>query len=188
VKHEHHQFTGNLLALDLASVTGWATGAPGEVPKFGTIRFARQGAPHPAIYRALRSWLNGWINAKSIQMVVYESAAMPTMMLGRSNARTIRLLTGLCEHVEELCYERIELREASTSQVRSHFIGTNRNKRTLAKELTIERCREMGWPVEDDNQADACALWSLMVCILRPDVAPLHSPLLRRRRIVNDIY
>ena len=185
---QNHHFTGNVLALDLATVTGWACGAPGETPKFGTTRFAKKGATHPAIYRGMRSWLNQWINGKTAQLIVYESAAIPSLMLGRTTATTGRLLCGLTEHVEELCYERIELNEASVQQVRAHFIGTNRNRRKLAKQLTMDRCHELGWMVEDDNQADACALWSLQICILRPDIAPLHSPLLRGRSIVNDIY
>ena len=35
-----------VLALDLASVTGWAVGEPGGMPTHGSTRFARAGGRH----------------------------------------------------------------------------------------------------------------------------------------------
>ena len=39
----------NILALDIATVTGWAFGAPGSVPRAGTIRWADVGSSNAAV-------------------------------------------------------------------------------------------------------------------------------------------
>jgi hypothetical protein len=44
-------------------------------------------------------------------------------------------------------------------------------KSAIAKAATIDRCRELGWNVNNDNEADACALWDYQIACLRPDLA-----------------
>lgn len=171
-------FTGKVLALDLATVTGWCYGAPGERPEFGFLRFGPPGSSRAAIYREYRSWLNDWlIDRDPPKVVVFESAAIPMVMQGKTNANTIKLLIGMCEHTEELCFSRVELREAMASQVRAHFIGTNRVQRADAKKRTIERCNALGIEVKNDNEADAVALWHYQIAHLRPDLAYKTTPL-----------
>lgn len=173
-------FTDTILSLDLATVTGFAYGKPGSIPQFGSIRFSPPGSPRPVTYRRLRSWLNGSIEKIKPGIVIFESAAIPMVMQGRTNADTIKLLMGMCEHVEELCYERVDLREATTSEVRAHFLGTNRIKRDEAKAMTMDKCRQLGVDVTNDNEGDAVALWFYQVHHLRPDLAVKHTPLFMR--------
>ena|SRR6516165_10933893 len=116
--------------LPHASVTGWAVGSPDSSPTFGTLRFAKPVSPHALVYREMRSWLDAWIRREGRpDLIVYESPVNAMKVLGRSKTKTLRVLTGLCEHVEELCLDRAELREAATSDVRAHFIGTNPSER-----------------------------------------------------------
>ena len=171
-------FTGNVLALDLATVTGWAYGRPGEVPIFGHLRFVSQGTSRAGLYRAFRSWLDRG-DGYQPDLIVYESSAVPSIMAGKTNIDTIKTLIGLAEHLEEWAYNRVELREASVSQVRSHFIGRNM-KANIAKPMTMERCKELGWNVENHDDADACALWDYQCSFLRPDLAPRTTPLFQR--------
>jgi len=163
------KFTGTILALDLATTTGFAWGVPGKRPRFGTIRFAGRERAHT--HRLFRQWLETNWNVRDEQpdLVVYESPAAPLLMMGRTNISTIKFLIGLCEHLEEWCYEKFELREASVQQVRAHFIGGN-FKSAIAKQMTIDRCLQLGWKVSNDNEADACALWDYQVCCIRPDL------------------
>ena len=170
-------FTGRILALDLATETGWAFGAPGTTPRFGSLRFGAVGTGRAQVYRAFRVWLNNWIVMEQPELVVFESAALPMAMQGRTNANTIKMLIGMCEHTEELCHDRVELREAMASQVRAHFLGSNRFRGAEAKRLTIECCNRLGWPVANHNAADALALWHYQVCCLRPDIAARANPL-----------
>jgi hypothetical protein len=171
-------FTGTVLALDLATTTGWAHGTPGNAPKCGHIRFARGGSRASA-YRAFRYWLD---RVTTPDMIVFESPALPMVMHGRTNIDTIKLLIGFAEHLEEWCHERVELREASVGQVRSHFIGKNM-KSAIAKPMTVARCRELGWPCETSDEADACALWDYQCRFLRPDLASKTAPIFSRALI-----
>jgi len=165
------KFTGNILALDLATTTGWAYGRPGGKPNSGAVRFSKPGAGRAETYRAFLVWLTRFVAMTPCALITYESPAQPLLMMGRTNIDTIKRLIGMAENLEEWAHERIELREASVQQVRAHFIGSNRHKRDDAKRLTIQRCRDLGWDVDGDDAADACALWSYQVCCLRPDVA-----------------
>lgn len=171
-------FNRQVLALDLATVTGWALGRPGETPRFGTIKFPNSS--RAAMYRYAREWYDAMID-DHVGRVVFESAATPSIMAGKTTADTIKMLVGLTEHLEEICYQRVELREARVADVRIHFIGTNM-KRDEAKRATVGRCLECGWGVKTNDEADACALWSYQVCALRPDLAATMSPLFSRAR------
>jgi hypothetical protein len=173
----------NVLALDLATVTGWALGKVGDDPKFGHIRFAKRGETHAVAYRELRAWMEKMLAwNKAVNLIVYESPAVPSIMAGKTNIDTTRLLFGLSENLEEFCHARIELREASVSQVRAHFIGQNL-KSKIAKPMTLEKCRELGWMCETTDESDACALWSYQCGLLDPMVALQASPLFRRKLV-----
>jgi len=177
-------FTGKVLALDIATVTGWAYGSPGEVPTFGSIRFGKPGGSRAAAYRAFSKWLETEWNVRDHQpdLIVYESPAVPSIMSGRTNIDTIRLLVGLAEYLEGWCYGNFELREASVSQVRAHFLGRNM-KSAIAKPMTMARCRELGWAVKDSDEADACALWDYQCRFLRPDLASKTAPIFSKALI-----
>lgn len=170
---------GSVLALDLATVTGWAYGQPGEKPTCGHERFAKQGEERPTAYRTFRLWLDLFCSARPPTVIVYESPAVPAFLGGKTNINTTKLLFGLCENLEEWAWQKFELREASVAQVRAHFIGRNL-KSNIAKELTVARCRERGWTVATPDEADACALWDYQCAFLRPDLAALHTPLFER--------
>ena len=177
-------FTGRVLALDLATVTGWAYGCPGSNPKCGHIRFGKPNSTRATTYRAFRAWLSAMTEGAfpdlpPPDLVVYESPAIPSFMGGRTNIETTRLLFGLAEHLEEFCYSRFELREATVSQVRSHFIGSNM-KAKIAKPLTLERCQDFGWEVATTDEADAAALWDYTCCWLNPQLAFRTTPLFRK--------
>ncbi|TAI60697.1 hypothetical protein CWO89_39310 [Bradyrhizobium sp. Leo170] len=73
------------------------------------------------------------------------------------------------------------MREARVSDVRGHFLGTNRHKRKEAKAFTIDACHRLGWAPCDDNAADALALWHYQASLLEPRLAVQTSPLFRRR-------
>ena len=173
------RFNGLVLALDLATTTGWASGRPEGPPEFGSVKFTGSRAQ---AYRQLRTWLDATWNVRDFQpdLIVYESPAVPSIMSGKTNIDTIKRLMGLAEHLEEWAEDKIELREASVSQVRAHFLGRNMKSKE-AKPLTIQRCHERGWRVSGEDEADACALWDYQVSWLRPDIAVRNTPLFRRR-------
>jgi len=65
----------------------------------------------------------------------------------------------------------------ASSTVRKHFIDSGGLKSKEAKRAVIERCRLLGWAVEDDNAADATACWSYGISLVAPKWSPRSTPL-----------
>lgn len=167
-----------ILALDLASVSGWAFGDPGGVPVHGSIRFASSGASHEAIFAAAFKWMDQMIVLNGPATVVWE-APMPTSFnRGKTTSNTTTLLYGLPAVIGAAAYLRrvFDIRKAETKDVRHHFIGCN-PKRALAKPMVMRQCRAMGWEIEDDNEADALATWHYMCSLISPKLAMRPTPL-----------
>ena len=176
-------FKGRVLALDLATTTGIAAGKPNAMPKFGHVRFAKHGKSRAVAYRQFRLWLDLWFSAHpKTALVVFESPIGPLLGMGGGSTSldTIKLLVGLCERLEEYCHGRVELREASIAQVRSHFIGRNL-KSAIAKPLVMARCRERGWMAETHDESDALALLDYQISCLRPEIGTRSTPLFSER-------
>ena len=169
------KFNGAILALDIATVTGWAYGKPNAEPTFGNMRFGKEGGSRAYAYRQFRLWLDLFCSAHKTELIVFESP-LAALLHGTTNISTLKLLTGFCEHLEEWAYDRIELREANITAIRHHFIQDN-PKSKIAKALTVEACRERGWLVDTSDEADACALWDYQRCCLVPEIGTRTTPL-----------
>jgi len=180
------EFAGELLAIDAATSTGFCIGEPDGKLTFGSIRFAPPGQARAVAYIAERAWLAKMVKRPRLRRIVYESPANPMIMMGRSNADTIRKLCTMAEIIDEAAYVAgIECREAETKDVRVFFLGRNM-KREAAKFQTMQKCREMGYDVQDDDAGDAVALWFYQMSFLRPDLAHQSSPLFYgKRRIIG---
>lgn len=159
----------SLLALDVAKKTGFAFGPSNEAPQTGSVQFGRGGSSMAATFAECRRWLKRFLeNNPSIEMVVFESPLVPGMMRGKTNISTVRQLIGLVAVVEEFLFDTggYDVREARVADIRTHFLGSNRHKRDMAKALTLTRCRQLGWHVSDTDAADAAALWHYQASIL----------------------
>jgi crossover junction endodeoxyribonuclease RuvC len=174
-------YAPRILALDLASRTGWAVGDASDArPASGSIRFATPGASLSAVYCGCRQWLSDFVVADpEICLIVFEAPMTPQHMAGFTAAHIIRILIGLCAVTEEFAYYRgLDVREAKVCDVREHFIGSNKIKRKEAKVATIDACHRLGWAPADGNAADA---WHYQASIFDPKLAVQTSPLFRRR-------
>lgn len=167
-----------VLALDLASVSGWAYGEPGGVPLHGTIRFASVGASHEAVFANAVHWMSRMIVDHPIDLVCWEAPLAASFKRGTTTVNTTTLLYGLPAVIGAVAYNAgiHDFYKADTKAVRLHFIGGN-PPRTVAKRLTKYQCVKMGWNVQDDNEADALATWSYMCSLLEPKLAVLPMPL-----------
>lgn len=149
-----------VLALDLSkNSTGWAV--DGETvcpPKTGTWR-APSSEPG-RIGLAFQSWLFEACKTWEVELLAYEAPAMG----GRSkgfvmNAETSLVLIGLAFTVECIAAARgIPPQTAHVQSVRRHFVGQGRPDRP--KEVVRERCRLLGWPVNNTDESDAAAVWA----------------------------
>lgn len=164
----------NVLALDLATKTGWAYGkANAAKPKSGSIKFGEDGWSRPHRYREFRGWVAGFCNLVKPDLIVFERA-----FVGK-NVQVARFLYGLSEHLEELLYDcGIPVHEASVSEIRHHFCGRS-PRGDEGKELVKQTCRTLGWTFDDDNAADACALWDYQRSIIAPKFSARSTPLFR---------
>lgn len=170
-----------VLALDLASVTGWAVGEPGGVPEHGSVRFAKAGASHEAIFAAALNWMHAIVNDHHPDLVVWEAPLPASFRSGHTTVDTTSLLFGLPAIVGAAAYVCgvYDIRKATTRDVRQHFIGQN-PKGKIGKMLVMRQCRAHGWEVEDDNEADALAVWSYMCALIEPKLAMAPTPLFGR--------
>lgn len=171
-----------VLALDLASTTGWAVGEPGQLMAHGTIRFASKGASHEAIFARAFDWLDDKIRTYDPGLVVWEAPLITSFLKGNTTNDTTTVLYGL-PAVMGLCAYRhgiYDIRKAEARLVRLHFIGEN-PKRSIAKRLVVRQCAAHGWDVADDNEADALATWSYMCALLRPELAFRPTPMFSTR-------
>lgn len=156
-----------VLALDLATRSGFAFGKPGEPPISGSMRFASPGASHEAIFASALRWITTLIKRCEPDLIVWEAPLAPSFKRGFTNANTTTLLFGLPAVIGAVAFLLgvFDVRKAEARKVRMHFIGAN-PKRVIAKKQTIEQCRARGWAVDDDNEADALAVWSYMTSLI----------------------
>lgn len=63
----------------------------------------------------------------------------------------------------------------ASSTVRKHFVGHGRPENP--KQAVMDRCRLLGWEFQDDNSADAAAVWCHAMSITYPKWAPNGTPL-----------
>jgi hypothetical protein len=173
--------TGDVLALDIATTCGWARGACGGMPTFGSVAFAgRSGASEPAIFaNALRCFSDLMRNPP--QLLVIEALLPAGARIISSKATRDRLagLRGIALGVAN-CRGVFNIIEAQVGDVRAHFISDRSLKRHKAKTAVMQKCRGLGWAVEDDNAGDACAIWSYGCGLIDPRSALRVSPLFQR--------
>lgn len=169
-----------VLALDLASVTGWAVGEPGMLLAHGSIRFAAKGSSHEAIFANAWDWMEDKIAVYSPKLIVWEAPLATTFkrIMGNTNVDATTILFGLPAVIGCCAYKRgiFDIRKAEARAVRMHFIGQS-PKRSIAKMMVMRQCRAHGWQITDDNEADALATWSYMGSLLKPELALRPTPL-----------
>ena len=171
----------DVIAFDIATVTGWARGRVGGVPSSGTVSFGAKGASHNAIFgNALRTFARMLEGEPRPEILVME-ALLPAEAV--SNAETRNLLAGL----QGICRGVAHMRKiynigvVNVGDVRQHFINYRNAPRDRAKRDTITRCKQLGWAVADDNAADALACWHFACSLIKPELALETSPLFNRR-------
>jgi hypothetical protein len=162
-----------ILALDLATTTGWCVGTPGGKPVYGSTRLGSPGATSGEVFAGFLAWLVDMIRVHDPRVVVYEAPLPPSHMRGKTNVNTARRLMGLPAIAEAVAYRmRVPvILEATVSDVRQHFIG----KRTLPGaegKLAVKlRCQMLGYSPPDDNASDALALWDYTCALRNPKIA-----------------
>ncbi|WP_056033450.1 hypothetical protein [Loktanella sp. 3ANDIMAR09] len=164
-----------ILALDLATTTGWAICTPGVSMRSGSVRFAGPKEDQAMAFARYSEWLDDIFRENEITAVVYEQPMDPRHMknpkTGRAttNFDTIRLLLGLCAVTE--ARSRIcgipRIFEAPVQSVRKHLLK-GRPPKGEAKIAVARMLSILGYRPTDDNEADAIAIALFASAILEP--------------------
>jgi hypothetical protein len=179
-----------ILALDIATTTGWARGrVHGGAPMAGSVCFAKSAnSSDNAIFGNALAWFSGFLEPQPRpDFLIIEAMLPPDAMKGSTNRATRDRLAGLHGIFRAVAHLRgiYDISVVSVGDVRGHFIGDRGAKRHIAKCETIERCRRLGWLAEDEHAADALATWSFACGLIAPETALRVSPLFNRKLMVT---
>jgi hypothetical protein len=163
-----------VLAIDAASISGFTFGATGDEPRFGSRCFTGSNASGEVVARFSR-FLRATIERERPDVIAYEAPYVPTAWRSGPplNARTVRRLLGLAEIIDAIAWDyRLRCYQATAGEVCSYLTGkSNWGGRANKKAATIASARRWGWAVNDDNAADACAVWAYAESIIDPVAA-----------------
>ncbi|SHE78359.1 hypothetical protein SAMN05444339_10251 [Loktanella atrilutea] len=175
--------TGRILALDLATTTGWALGVPGQPITSGSIRFSGSTEDQSIGFARYTSWIGELLSTHDVTEVCYEQPMDPRHMVNKvtgratTNFATIRLLLGMCAITEAQAriYRVPRLTEAPVQSVRKHLLK-HRPAKGQSKIAVAQMLKILGYRPVDDNEADALAL-ILYVSAIRAPGADIATPL-----------
>ena len=170
-------------AFDIAGrASGVAIGDAGSVPHFETLRQELDGDEFGPVGTKMRFWVIGLIVKYRPRHIAFEAPWVPSGSRDASrptNTRIPRVLIGLAFEIEQIADEfGITSSERSPQSVRKHFVGHGRPENPKA--AVMARCRQLGWPIRNDHEADAGALWSFTQSVLDPSFAYKMTPMFAR--------
>jgi len=141
--------TIKILALDLATKTGWAhSDGPSGVQSFALSRGESPGMR----FLKFRGWLDRVATEAPFQVVAYEQ---PHLRGGHAT----EVLAGMVGILQAWAADHgIETVMRHSGEIKRHATG----KGNANKDAMIETAKERGWSPEDDNEADALWLLDLM--------------------------
>ena len=137
-----------ILALDLATNSGWASVEGDTIMVSGTVNFAiKRGESPGMLFVRFRVWLEEMLETLKPDIVGYE------LPHHRGGAAT-RVLVGMCTHLESVCASKnIEYTGVRSNTLKIHATGKGR----AGKEVMVAKAEE-AWPTIsfiDDDHADA---------------------------------
>lgn len=144
-----------ILALDLATKTGWALLDPRtpDRPFLGTVDCSGPPGEIGRAAEALRVFLaDRHAMHGGLVHVVYEAQHIA----GRVNANTAERLYGLATMAEWFAFKvNAECYKLHIGTWRKHAFGTGHMKRAEAKDRAMLECRALGFDPMNDNEAEA---------------------------------
>jgi len=141
----------NILALDLATKTGWAfSGGTSGVQSFKP----RRGDSPGVRYLNLRAWLSGMHEITPFELIAYEQAH-------HRGGHATEVLVGMATTVQAWAAEHgVETTTRQSVEIKKHALGKGKGSK-LSMMLACEK--KFGIEPQDDNHADALFLLSLVM-------------------------
>ncbi len=164
-----------VLALDLATVSGWAVRrADGRVESGREDFGLRRGESSGARWRKCKTFLQSLYDATAFEAVHFEDCVI---LGGAGQTQTARVYGGFVAVVEMFCEHRaIPYTMHRIGAWKKRFTGNGAAK----KDDVIAVCRQLGFKPIDNNEADALGILhvALDAC---PVLAPSPAPKSARR-------
>lgn len=132
---------------------------------------------HDARFGAMLGVVYDLIERRGVTHIGLEAPVQARMNTSSANG----LLMGLSAVVRGWAHRKgVPVQMFPPQTVAKHFIGNGALKRDAKKAAIIAECRARGWAPEDDNQADAGAVWDITCARLSPAYAAATGPLFNR--------
>ena len=167
-----------ILALDLATKTGWAFWAPGCEMQGGTYEIPVGAGELGMFGVAYLDWLCRALDLFKPAVVCYEQPILPKF----GNLGTLRKLYSLPTVTEmevkrrnkgKPRAERLDVFEVKAPQARKHFCG--RGGGPGIKDHVQAACDQRGWFYFDDNHADALCILDYAAAVLKMPGLPIGT-------------
>ena len=140
-------YTMNILALDIATTTGWKTETSSGVWK---LKQKKDDSTGMKLVR-LKSYLKELITLEKIDIVVYERPAGMFKSAIITESELIGVVLLLCEELS------LQYTAYSATEIKKFATGKGNAK----KQDMIDAAIALGYNPEDDNEADAIHLYNL---------------------------
>jgi len=145
-----------VLALDLATKTGWALQYTDGSIVSGVQRFALKHGDSPGMrFVRFRDWLETLVSTGCVNIVIYEQ---PHLRGGPATT----VLVGLETHLQSVCAEEFQHGTVEHTRIQSRQLKLFATGKGNASKDSMLAAARKKWPdqdIIDDNQADA--LWAL---------------------------
>lgn len=155
-----------LLALDLGLKCGWALFGGGARLASGTWHLAEDGGSR---FNALHIRLLSLVQSHGVTTIAYESVhrhagtdaahvfggwlAILELVAGRTRAKVVGVRP---QDIHAAAAVRTDRRRAPKGASKTERRQISESRRKNNKSAVIEAAHARGWPVKDDNEADAC--------------------------------
>ena len=145
-----------ILALDLSTHTGWCVGDSADRPTYGTKHLKTHGESIGPLAVEFHRWLRRLVEDEKPELIAFEAP----ILAKRTKLHIIRMLTGLAYHTEFMAeYLDVRCREVDLWTIKRFWTGNAK-----AEKIDMVRAAQMyGYDPQDDNAADAIALWEYSV-------------------------
>lgn len=156
--------TTAILALDVASSSGWAFGSIGDTPQHGVFTLPPSGDDLGRALHTFATWLSAKVRELQPREIVFEAPILPA----QTNIKTLKKLYCLAGMVEFIAaIEGVPCSEITAGEWRKAFLGPYYPKSSTRDELkraVIAACRQMGWEPRQDDDADAMGILYVTQC------------------------
>lgn len=178
-----------ILALDMATRTGWACGDGSKLPQHGWIDLpAPDAGDRGQTFTAFRNFVIDRLLEQSMVcevgqfvMVLFEQPILPKpfmkdgLIIWPTSIEVTLLLQGLAAIVEQLCDELgIACEMVDVGTVKKEFAGDGRAE----KPDMVRAAESMGLTITHHDEADAVAVWTCGVRHYNPASVEWIDPLL----------